>query len=260
MQDIQIFNNVEFGKVRTITKNNEVWFVATDICKALDLSNPSMAVLKVDDDERSKFNLGRQGSVNIINEYGLYNLVLASRKKEAKLFKRWIIHEVIPSIRKHGIYATSQTIDNMLADPDNAIKVFSTLKEERQQRIALEQENKEQTKVIEAMKPIKQYYDDVLTAKSAMNITQIAKQYGLSGKKLNEILNQEKIIYKSNGAWVLYQKYEGKGLVKYHTEPIETEYGTTITKTRIKWTEKGRRMIHDIMRKLGYRTNQEKDI
>lgn len=217
-----------------------------------------MAVLKVDDDERSKFNLGRQGSVNIINEYGLYNLVLASRKKEAKLFKRWIIHEVIPSIRKHGIYATSQTIDNMLADPDNAIKVFSTLKKERQQRIALEQENKEQTKVIEAMKPIKQYYDDVLTAKSAINTTQIAKQYGLSGKKLNEILNQEKIIYKSNGSWVLYQKYEGKGLAQYYTKIIPTE-DKPITKICIKWTEKGRKMIHDIMKELGYKTNQEEN-
>lgn len=268
MQNIKIFNNAEIGQVRTITKNNEIWFIGKDIANILKYTDTDYAIrTHVDEEDKKLFKPEEISGLKIpnrgmvfINESGFYSLAFSSKLPIAKKFRRWVKNEVLPSIRKYGIYATSQTIDNMLADPDNAIKVFSTLEEERQQRIALEQENKEQTKVIEAMKPIKQYYDDVLTAKSAINITQIAKQYGLSGKKLNEILNQEKIIYKSNGAWVLYQKYEGKGLVKYHTEPIETEYGTTITKTRIKWTEKGRRMIHDIMRKLGYRTNQEKDI
>lgn len=105
MNELQIFNNEEFGEIRTITKDNETWFVASDICRSLDLSNPTMAMQRIDDDEKAKFNLGLSGGeTNCVNEYGLYSLVLASRKREAKDFKRWITHEVLPSIRKTGSY------------------------------------------------------------------------------------------------------------------------------------------------------------
>ena len=109
MNELQIFNNEEFGEIRTITKDNEPWFVASDICRSLDLSNPTMAMQRIDDDEKAKFNLGLSGGeTNCVNEYGLYSLVLASRKREAKDFKRWITHEVIPSIRKNGGYIVGQ--------------------------------------------------------------------------------------------------------------------------------------------------------
>lgn len=102
--EIKVFENPEFGQVRTVIINDEPWFVAIDVCKALELTNPSISLSRLDDDERAKFNLGRQGETNIINEPGLYTLVLGSRKPEAKTFKRWITHEVIPSIRKTGGY------------------------------------------------------------------------------------------------------------------------------------------------------------
>ena len=105
MNSLQIFKNEQFGEIRSVIKNNEIMFVAADVCKALDLSNPSKAVSRLD--ERANLKLGRQGNTNVINEYGLYNLVLASRKPEAKAFKRWITHEVIPSIRKTGGYNVS---------------------------------------------------------------------------------------------------------------------------------------------------------
>ena len=109
MNELQIFNNEEFGEIRTITKDNEPWFVASDICRSLDLSNPTMAMQRIDDDEKAKFNLGLSGGeTNCVNEYGLYSLVLASRKREAKDFKRWITHEVLPSIRKNGGYIAGQ--------------------------------------------------------------------------------------------------------------------------------------------------------
>ena len=109
MNDLQIFNNEEFGEIRIITKDNEPWFVASDICRSLDLSNPTMAMQRIDDDEKAKFNLGLSGGeTNCVNEYGLYSLVLASRKREAKDFKRWITHEVLPSIRKNGGYIAGQ--------------------------------------------------------------------------------------------------------------------------------------------------------
>ena len=113
MSDIQIFNNDEFGQVRTLKENGDIWFVAKDVCKALDLSNTTVAVNRLDLDERSKLNLGRQGLVNCVNEFGLYNLVLGSRKKEARKFKRWITHEIIPSIRKTGSYSVDKPNDDL---------------------------------------------------------------------------------------------------------------------------------------------------
>lgn len=104
MNELQIFKNENFGEVRSLIIDNEPWFVASDVCKALNIKNATDTLKRLDDDERARLNLGRQGEANIINEYGLYNLILASRKPEAKQFKRWITHEVIPSIRKTGQY------------------------------------------------------------------------------------------------------------------------------------------------------------
>lgn len=102
--------NFEFNgaQVRALTIDNEPWFIATDACKILGLTNTTVALQRLDKDERSKFNLGRQGKTNIVNEYGLYTLILASRKPEAHSFKRWVTHEVLPAIRKHGAYMTDQ--------------------------------------------------------------------------------------------------------------------------------------------------------
>ena len=102
--NMQIYQSEKFGEIRTLNLNGEPWFVAVDVCIALDLSNPTIAVSRLDEDERAKFNLGRQGDATIVNEPGLYTLILGSRKPEAKAFKRWITHEVIPAIRKHGTY------------------------------------------------------------------------------------------------------------------------------------------------------------
>ena len=107
--NLQIFRNEDFGEIRIIEKDGQPWFVASDICKVLDIQNATQALYRLDDDERSMFNIGRQGEANIVNEYGLYNLILASRKPEAKKFKRWVTHEVLPSIRQHGGYGV-QTI------------------------------------------------------------------------------------------------------------------------------------------------------
>lgn len=164
MNEMQIFENSEFGSVRTVEINNEPYFVASDICKALDLSNPTVALDRLDNDERSKFNLGRQGEANVVNEYGLYNLVLASRKKEAKEFKRWITHEVLPSIRKHGMYA----VDELLENPDIAIKAFTALKEEREKNKKLTEDNNR-------MKPKEIFADAVTSSHTSILIGELAK-------------------------------------------------------------------------------------
>ena len=141
MNEIQVFNNPEFGNIRTVFIDNEPWFVAADVCSALDLSNPTIAVGRLDEDERAKFNLGRQGDATIVNEPGLYTLVLGSRKPEAKVFKRWITHDVIPSIRKHGIYMTPAKLQETLAKPENLFVILQTLAEEQKKNAELTEAN-----------------------------------------------------------------------------------------------------------------------
>lgn len=165
---LQIFKNSEFGEIRVVDINNEPWFIAIDICKALDLSNPTVAVQRLDEDERAKFNLGRQGETNIVNEYGLYNLILASRKPEAKKFKRWVTHEVIPSIRKHGAYMTPEKIEEVLMNPDTIIQLATQLKEERQKRLEAE-------KQIEEQKPKVLFANAVMASKTSILVGELAK-------------------------------------------------------------------------------------
>lgn len=161
---LTLFCNDEFGQVRTLMIDDNPWFVASDVCKALAISNPTVAVQRLEDDERSKLNLGRQGDTNLINEYGLYSLVLASRKPDAKKFKHWITHDVLPSIRKHGLYA----VDELLNDPDLAIKAFTALKEEREKNKRLAADN-------ERMKPKEIFHDAVAGSKSSIPIGDLAK-------------------------------------------------------------------------------------
>lgn len=118
---LMIFENEAFGKMRTLNLNGEPWFVAVDVCSVLDLSNPTIAVSRLDEDERAKFNLGRQGDATIVNEPGLYTLVLGSRKPEAKAFKRWITHEVLPNIRKHGVYISASAASALLRSMKTSI-------------------------------------------------------------------------------------------------------------------------------------------
>lgn len=118
MNDLKIFENPSFGQVRTMLREGEPWFVAADVCRVLDISNPTDALRRLDDDERARFNLGRQGEANIINEPGLYSLVLGSRKPEARAFKRWVTHEVLPAIRMYGGYVTPQGIEALMMRPE----------------------------------------------------------------------------------------------------------------------------------------------
>ena len=171
----QLFN-FHNQQVRTLIISNEPYFVATDVIKILGLTNTTVALSRLDDDERSKFNLGRQGETNIVNEYGLYELILASRKPQAHEFKRWITHEVLPAIRKHGAYMTPQTIEKALLNPDTIIKLATQLKQEQEQRKQLQAEN-------EQMKPKALFADAVATSNSSILIGQLAKilrQNGIS--------------------------------------------------------------------------------
>ena len=145
MNGLQIFARPEFGQLRWIEKDGYPWFVAADVCAALGLGNVGQAVSTLDDDEKSSIDAniisndvdGGRAPL-IISEPGLYSLVLRSRKPEAKSFKRWVTHEVLPSIRRHGMYATPQTVEAMIEDPDTAIRLLETIKTERKKVATLE--------------------------------------------------------------------------------------------------------------------------
>mgnify|MGYP000876799338 FL=1 len=195
MDGLQIFQNKEFGNVRAVVKDGEPWFIASDVCESLGLSNPTVSVNRLDADERSKFNLGRQGEVNTVNEYGLYNLVLGSRKPEAKAFKRWITHEVIPAIRKHGGYLTPDKVEEILTNPDAIIRLATQLKEERAKREAAE-------KVIEEQRPKALFADAVSASKTSILIGALAKLIRQNGvdvgqKRLFEWLRKKGYLIKS---------------------------------------------------------------
>ena len=139
MNELQIFNYND-KEIRTVKKGGDLWWVLKDVCDVLELSNPTMIAGRLDEDERAKFDLGRQGETNIINESGLYNVILRSDKPEAKKFKRWVTHEVLPSIRKHGAYMNEQTLEQALTSPDFLIRLAQELKSEKEARQRLEKQ------------------------------------------------------------------------------------------------------------------------
>ena len=164
MNETQLFN-FKGQQVRTVTINNEPYFVATDVTKILGLTNTTVALSRLDEDERSKFNLGRQGKANVVNEYGLYELIIASRKSEAHEFKRWITHEVLPSIRKHGAYMTDQKAFDVTHNAQGLADLLQQAADQLKQKDIQ----------IEEMKPKALFADAVSTAKTNILIGEMAK-------------------------------------------------------------------------------------
>lgn len=240
MSELQIFNNEEFGEIRTITKDDEPWFVASDICRSLDLSNPTMAMQRIDDDEKAKFNLGLSGGeTNRVNEYGLYSLVLASRKREAKDFKRWITHEVLPSIRKNGGYIAGQ---ETLSDEEllsKALMVAQRKIDEKNNIIAMQDSR------IQGMIPKEIFADAVSASHTSILIGDLAKLICQNGvqigqKRLFEWLRENNFLIKSGTSRNMpKQRYVEQGLFEVKESNIQNPDGSVrITKTT-KVTGKG---------------------
>lgn len=244
MNNLQVFNNNEFGSVRTLEINNEPWFVAKDVCDILDIKNPTQALQNLDVDERTILNIGRQGNTNFINESGLYTLIIRSRKSEAKKFRKWITSEVLPSIRKHGTYAT----DELLNNPDLFISVLQDLKKEREEKAKLEGENQMQKQIIGELQPKANYTDVILNNKGLVTITQIAKDYGKSGTEMNKLLHDLGVQYKQSNQWLLYTKYHDKGYTHSNTVDITRSDGTKDIRMNTKWTQKGRLFIYNLLK------------
>lgn len=187
---LMVFENEAFGKVRTLNLNGEPWFVAVDVCSVLDLSNPTIAVSRLDEDERAKFNLGRQGDATIVNEPGLYTLVLGSRKPEAKAFKRWITHEVLPNIRKHGVYITDEKLKLFAEHPELLDALMKSL-------YATHAENLRHRAERQTLLPKADYYDAFMDADGCTNLRTTAKELNVPERWFARFLQQTGFLYRS---------------------------------------------------------------
>lgn len=229
MEELQNFN-FEGNQVRTVMIDDEPYFVAPDVIKILGLSNTTVALNRLDDDERSKFNLGRQGETNVVNEYGLYSLILASRKPQAKQFKRWVTHEVLPDIRKTGSYSIQQNYQIPQTYSD-ALRLAAKYYDINQKD-----------------KPKVEYFDNQMHNPGLMTVTEIAKDYGWSAKRMNLYLAEKRIIYRQGKRWVLYQKYAAKGYAQYEAFPYDDNKEVH---NNLKWTQRGKKFIYDLLGKDG---------
>lgn len=245
MDNVTIFSKEEFGAVRAVTLEGEPWFVAADVCRALGLGNSTVAAARLDEDERSKFNLGRQGEATIINEPGLYALVLSSRKPEAKAFKRWITHEVIPEIRKTGGYIAGQETmddDQLLA---NALMVAQRKIAERNKQLEAANEK------IKADAPKVLFAETVEKAETCISIGTLAKILNQAGldigeRRLFERLRNDKWLNSKGRNWnVPSQKSMDMGLMRVHESTISRSSGIQINKTPL-ITGKGQRFFLDL--------------
>ena len=228
---IEIFKNEQFGNIRVAGTNEEPLFCLADICASLELRQG---------DVRQRLNdgvvstqpiidsLGREQQANFINEDGLYDVILDSRKPEAKKFRKWITCDVLPSIRKHGIYATEDTIDKILSNPDFGIKLLTELKEERQRRIESERKNA-----------------ILMHVNKTYTMTEISKELNMkSAIELNNKLSEMKVQFKTNKTWVFYSKYSNLGYEEIKQEILDN--GRVVYHRKI--TQMGREFIINLFK------------
>ena len=270
MNELMIFNNPEFGEVRTLEEGGKVLFCGSDVAKALGYTNPRDALARhcrgvvkhdawVQTGEKADGTPAtRATGMSFIPESDLYRLVFSSKLPTAEKFTDWVTAEVLPSIRKHGAYMTPETLAAAILNPDYLLKVVTALKDETDKRKELEAsnamllaENERQAQMIAEFEPIRQYVDTILESTAAMATSQIAADYGMSAQELNKILRDEGVQHKVNGQWLLYKKHMNKGYTKSKTIKFNHSDGRPDTKLSTQWTQKGRLMIHNILESRG---------
>jgi prophage antirepressor-like protein len=225
------------------------------VAEILGYTNASKALSDhVDDDDKlnneSLSSLGQRGGW-LINESGLYSLILSSKLPTARKFKRWVTSEVLPSIRQNGMYGTDEFIERSLEDPEWAIGLLTRYKESRRQALALKETVAIQTQKIAELQPKADYHDLVLSCKDAVPISVIAKDYGWSARKLNHFLHQQGIQYKVNDTWVLYAEHADHHYTDSETYVYTDASGTSHANIFTKWNQKGRLFIYELMKAAG---------
>ena len=227
MKEMEIFKNAELGSVRVVMINEEPYFAGKDVAEILGYKDTSDAMKKHVDNEdkltRRFADSGQNREMYVINESGLYSLILSSKLPSAKRFKKWVTSEVLPTIHTHGLYATDKVIDSILNNPDFGIELLTRLKEERAARVEAERKNA-----------------ILMHVNKTYTVTEIAKELGLkSATQLNRILAEKKIQYQVNGTWVMYSEYSDHGYEEIKQEVLDS--GRVIYHRRI--TQMGREFI-----------------
>lgn len=227
--EMKIFENEEFGSVRTISIDGEPWMLAKDIADILGYTNTAKAIRDhVDDEDKLTERIvlsGQTRSVVFINESGLYSLVLSSKLPSAKKFKRWITSEVLPAIRKTGSYSTEEKL-----------RSCNALLEER----------------LSSIEPKAEYYDFIMNSRKLMKISDIAYEYGTTAAILNQLLCRLGIQYRSHNTWFLTEEYEGKGYVRTDLRrSYDYRRDTWREYVHTRWTQKGVEFIHRTLASAG---------
>lgn len=253
MKDLKIFNNEEFGEIRTIVdENSEPWFVGKDVAEILKYTNTRKAIIDHVDIEDKKDgvtirdSIGRKQTPTFINESGLYSLIFSSKMEKAKEFKRWVTSEVLPAIRKDGGYMIASQ-----GESDEEILARAMIIANKSiERLKLEGKQKDQ--IIGELKPKADYVDKILQNKSLIKVSSIAKDYGMSAQQMNKLLHELKIQYNQGGQWLLYANIQDKGYTSSETHVYPKKDGTTDVRLLTKWTQKGRIFLYEELKKNGY--------
>ncbi len=227
--NLMIFENPDFGAVRSILIDGDPWFVAADVCKALEIEKTNRALSRLDDDEKGAHSVSTPGGrqrMSIISESGLYSLILGSRKPEARAFKRWITHEVIPSIRKHGAYMTDSLLDALEAHPEAVPEYLNRLRSENAR-------NRELTRRLRLALPKAEYYDAFVDPADCTNIRTTAKELGVPEKQFTRYLEEKKYLFRDKNRKLFpraVKKSAGLFLVRdFYTERGKMGHYTLIT-------------------------------
>ena len=252
MADIKIWENPEFGELRIVDMNGEPWMVGKDVAQALGYgegkSLANAVANHVDPEDKGVTELmtpgGKQKMV-VINESGLYSLVLSSKLPGAKRFRRWVTDEVLPSIRKHGAYMAPETLQKALLNPDTMIQLCQQLKDEQERNARLKAAN-------DRLEPAARYAHDCLLADGGRLASSIAQEYGMSAIKFNKLLHRLGIQYKQGGQWLLYAKHTGKGYTETRVNLIPHNDGFTHQHPETLWTAKGRAFLYKKLRDVGF--------
>ena len=250
--EIMLFKNEEFGEVRTLVIDGEPWFVGKDVATILGYKDTSDALKKHVDTEdklsRRFADSGQNREMYVINESGLYSLVLSSKLPKAKEFKHWVTSKILPSLRKYGAYFTPEALYQSLCKPENLIEILHALADEQKRNTDLSVEN--------AQLSVKaRYYDEILNSKNNVPVTQIAKDYGMSAIAFNKMLHEYGIQYPIRNSWVLYAEYANNG----YTQSKTYKYAENKASMHTCWTQRGRLFLYEFLRERGVLPMCEKE-
>ena len=248
--ELTIFTNEEFGNVRTIMIEGKPYFCASDVAKALGYKRPNDAVSQHcrATVKHSTPISGKMQEINFIPEGDIYRLIIRSKLPSAEKFENWVMDEVLPQLRQTGSYSMTKQDSYMIEDPIERAKRWI---EEQEEKKKLEVMNAAKDQVICELQPKADFANDILLSPGTVTITQIAKDYGMRGAEMNNLLHKLRIQYKVNGQWVLYAKYDDKGYTKSCTKKIKNTYGKSESIVYTRWTEEGRKFLNELLKNEG---------